>query len=867
MNTKRVLFSAMLVLAGSSHAQTLNGLVTGNYAGIAGLNFNPASIVDSRYKFDLNIAAAQVYFTNNYLYANPLIFAKRKLFREPYNGSFAAVKQDLIKPIEPPPNEKVFARQNAELQLPLSFMLTTGRKSAIALNMRNRNELAVGNLNPNTAKLLYEELDYAPLKGVPMNNDSFALKFMNWQEVGFTYGRILIDAQEHFFKAAVTAKWLGGNAAAFIQSDDLTVSLANPTTLSMNSPNIQYARTARADFDAFNRRDLFNNLESQNVGFDIGIVYEFRGKLRKYKYTDEDYMTQLRRDKNKYMLRLGAALNDIGYLQYNRLPLTRDHSANITNWDFSGLNANNLREWDSAYSKLVNYIPGGSEVLSVQLPTALLLNADLRLFGGFYINAAMQRRVNALGSYNKETTTQIIAPEWYAITPRFEGRFFGLYVPVVFRNNTRQIGATVRIGPFYAGSNNLLALIQNSQVPTADIHAGFRIPIGFGKPTKIQRAFEKSTGVKLSDAYEKSIDSSRQAVASLDSRLARIERAIDSGLFNPPTVVVNNYISDSAGTRTLISKVEQEQSKSTAANNKKATSTNQPKSSTPSALSKQQQDSLMREYQKMEDEARNNLRRQGIVSPEESSSRSAAKRAKRDEKNASKEKSNAAKQAKSDRKARDRADRQNAQYNRAVEQELRRMRQQQAVTNTALVTAITAGVVVDANKNQAVGSGQDTVVIRDTIVVTIRDTIYRRDTGSTTLQLVSRQPTTNTSGQTLQPNLSPTAQTVPELRKARVFFASGSAAIGQQYTQVLNQAAGWMHKHPERRVLLTGVTDATGSAAHNRHLAQKRIDAVKAAMAKRGIDASRFEIKIQVSDTKTTKASSNNRRVDMSVIR
>jgi hypothetical protein len=49
-------------------------------------------------------------------------------------------------------------------------------------------------------------------------------------------------------------------------------------------------------------------------------------------------------------------------------------------------------------------------------------------------------------------------------------------------------------------------------------------------------------------------------------------------------------------------------------------------------------------------------------------------------------------------------------------------------------------------------------------------------------------------------------------------------------------------------------------------LAQQRIDAVKKAFEQRGIDVSRFEQDIQVSDVKTNVPSSSNRRVDMRAI-
>jgi outer membrane protein OmpA-like peptidoglycan-associated protein len=825
----------LLLFNNPSIGQTLNGMSSGNYAGIAGLNFNPASIVDSRFKFDINIASGQYFFNNNFLVAKPLIFARRLLYNDPYNSSFDAVKKDLLRPIEPAPGGVVRARQHAEFQLPLSFMLTTGKRSAIAVNLRNRYELTVDNLNPQTASMFYNELNDKGNLGVAMNNDGFTNNFMNWQEIGFTYGRVLINANKHFIKAAVTAKWLGGNAASFIQADELSVTFKDPNTMSLSSPRIQYARTARADFDLFTRREMFSNLEDQAVGWDAGIVYEFRGRIGNFKYTDEDYASRLRRDKNKYTLRLGLALNDIGRLEYNRLPLTRNHSANISNWDFSPVKAHNLRDWDTAYSKMVNYIPGEDSTFSVRLPTAFIANADLHLFGGFYVNAAIQRSFAKLA---KETTTTLYAPEWFAVTPRFETRHFGLYIPLLIREEITQIGATVRLGPIYVGSNNLLALIQNPMVSSADVHAGFRIPIGYGKPTKLAKVIEKSSGLQLSDEFEKELDDTKLKQTELEKRIIYLEAMAD----NPPTVIVNNYITDSLGKQQVQTQVSQPQPKATAKTR-----------STGSTYSQAQVDSIKRETEKLRKEVEKKMKKEGVEPPKD------PKEKKQKKGKASKDGTVSNKKSKQAQKAEKRFQQESEQYNRAVEDELRRMRRQQAVGTTAMVGAVTANTIVDANNKTGT-----TEVIRDTIIVenVKTDTVYIRDTISVPIK--DTVPDTN-----LQPTVgvvAPASTQVPELRTARIFFASGSATIGKDYTKMLKTATAWMLKNPDKKVLLSGVTDATGSPQLNRRLAQQRIDAVKKAFELRGVDVSRFEEEIQVSDVKTNTPSSSMRRVDMKAI-
>src|SRR4051812_31422793 len=63
---KHLLLLLILLIPALSKAQDIIGFNTGNYAGINGIDINPASIADSRYKFDFSIGGGFT-FTNNYL--------------------------------------------------------------------------------------------------------------------------------------------------------------------------------------------------------------------------------------------------------------------------------------------------------------------------------------------------------------------------------------------------------------------------------------------------------------------------------------------------------------------------------------------------------------------------------------------------------------------------------------------------------------------------------------------------------------------------------------------------------------------------------------------------------------------------------
>ncbi|MGL6266888.1 MAG: hypothetical protein ACRC2O_03140, partial [Chitinophagaceae bacterium] len=506
--------------ATDANAQENIGMSTGNYGGVTTVWFNPASIADNRLKFDINIIGVNSYFANNYLLVKRDAFAKRLFFKEPYNSSFEAVKNDLIEETWPVKGN-VNGRVETSILFPLSFMLSTGKKSAIAFRMINRSVNQVDSLNPELARLFFNGLNYPDLNGKDIGVDSVNYRFLNWQEISFTYSRVMASSNHHFLKLGATVKWIGANAGGYIQSDNAIVNFRDSTTMSLSSPLIKYARTERADIGTFRRRDILNNLEDQSFGWEAGLVYEFRAKVKKFKYIDTDLQEQQRRDLNKYLVRIGLSIVDMGKFTLSKKPLTNDHSANIVNWDFSGVGAHNFSDFDTAYSKKINYIPDASPTFTYRLPAALIGNIDLHLMGGFYLNAAIKAPFDGF----KKTTDAFVSPNrWVAVTPRFEGRLFGIYVPVVKINKRTNIGATIRFGPFYLGSNNLSEIWSNETSFEGDFHAGFRIPVAYGKPSRLSKFAEsiltgKQDDISAKSSIQKQIDSLGREIYVLQSKL------------------------------------------------------------------------------------------------------------------------------------------------------------------------------------------------------------------------------------------------------------------------------------------------------------------------------------------------------------
>lgn len=791
-------------------AQEAIGMATGNYAGVSGIWFNPAIIADSKYKFDINLIGVNSYFNNNYLLVKNRTFARRLLFKEPYNSSYAAVKNDLIQE-KLPVNGKVFGRVESNILFPFSFMVTTGKKSAIAFTMNNRSVNKVDSMPQDLARLFYTELRDPSLYNRDIMIDSMQQNFLNWQEIGFTYSRVLLNSDHHFLKMGVTLKWLGALAGGYIQTDNAVVNFKDSNTMSLQSPLIHYARTETADLGQFKRKNLFNGFADQTFGWDAGLIYEYRAKVKKFKYLNENLEEQQRRDLNKYMFRLGLSIVDVGRFTLNKKPLTNDHSANIVNWDFSDVKASSFSEFDTAYSKQVDYINGAPGTFTYRLPTALIGNFDLHLFGRFYVNLAAKA---PLESFKKKADTHISPNRWIAITPRFEGKFLGVYIPVIRSNGETSIGTTIKLGPVYFGSNNLVEILTNESSYKADYHAGLRLSIPYGKPSKLSRSIENLVNGSRDTSYRSStqrqLDSLNKEVDQLKYRLNDTSR--NRGI----QIIINNdgvssaverYNDDSVVIRSRQS--ETELSKQAKYNEQQA------------AIS----DSLLTDL------ARKNLEVKQLKEDLAASSSSSGKKSKKNSRKSQKVETS----------------------NEDLEQEVSRLRRQMAIQNAALIGGgtVAAVAVADNKKDKKEALQADTIRIRDTAfqsAPTKIDTVFIRDT----MQLQH-----GPNDMHLKP--APIAPFEP------IYFAPGKSAVNEADKKRLQEIAREVNIHKDWQIVLTAMTDATGSVATNRKVASARCAAVSKILLQTGVDDHKIVINSKLADSSNATGSMNPRRVELKV--
>ncbi|MCP1676762.1 outer membrane protein OmpA-like peptidoglycan-associated protein [Natronocella acetinitrilica] len=101
-----------------------------------------------------------------------------------------------------------------------------------------------------------------------------------------------------------------------------------------------------------------------------------------------------------------------------------------------------------------------------------------------------------------------------------------------------------------------------------------------------------------------------------------------------------------------------------------------------------------------------------------------------------------------------------------------------------------------------------------------------------------------------------------------VLFATGSAELQPGADGNLNRLVDFLNEHPERRVLIEGHTDSVGSAESNQRLSQRRADAVRSHLVRRGLSQDRLSTSGMgedrpVASNETASGRQQNRRVEI----
>ncbi len=465
MKKKPLLLLGSLALTLSSLAQSFPGYRTSNYTGVNGVFFNPANIADNRFKWDVNV------FAINGFVGNDQAGLRFKDITKSFNAD--SLKSKLLTG-----KTNVNALSYVEVLGP-SFMISLSPKTSIALTTRTRVFSNVKDINGDLASSVIGNTSYNPGS---FSSPAGVVHATGWTEIGGSIAQVFTNKGSHnFLKGGITVKYLAGTADSYLYTNNFGATITPAPAGLTNIAGTVGFNTTNANFSDYKFNDFFK-FNGHGVGGDIGFVYEYRPNNTDYSmYVDDRFA-------NKYKLKIGVALLDVGRIKFNKSGNSAgEYSGNnsATAFDLTQFEGKSVSE----YKAILDANAGAGKAFSstgnnqnaaynVDLPTTIQANIDWMLVKGFGLNFAGQFTTNKMGSL------KLYYYNAYSFTPRWENRIFSVELPLSYNELTQfNAGLAFRIGPLFIGSGTVLsALVHDSK--QADLHVGIHFGIPYKKKIK-----------------------------------------------------------------------------------------------------------------------------------------------------------------------------------------------------------------------------------------------------------------------------------------------------------------------------------------------------------------------------------------------
>lgn len=539
---KRFAILAFLVTTSISYGQNYLGVHSSNYSGVMGTDLNPASFVDGRFKVDINLGSFNFGAWTNGAYFNTKDMPKwwTKSLKPDVNPSdendsyysdgsdgkpntnewndWAVIQTGtdslgnpeygfddsyLVRNYSATSDKTIGIYNNIQVDA-LNFMFHINPKIAVGFTGKFRSVTNLDDVDPTFATLLENDFlkdsaDAASMASMlwnnPFNEELLDFNHMSWMEYGVVYSQVIYDEKEHFLKGGAKLKYLAGTSAAYIHTDNFDYEVFNADTFASISGDFAYG-TSKNVVEMFGVGDegfSWNPLKSDSkfgMGGDIGFVYEWRPDWKEYKYDMDGETNIWRRDKEKYKLRAGLSVLDIGAIKFEKAYLSQDFSVNASMFDFRDPfdGDNSLEDIHKSIDTLIN-TPGSGvtqgtddeNTFTMQLPTAISLQFDYNIWKWFYVNVTGMINVQ-----NRKNPHRVRVPNQVSLTPSFDYEWATIGIPISYNSYSGfKAGLGMRLGPLTVGVTDFRTLFASGKVPGTEIYAGLRVPIAYVHPSDI----------------------------------------------------------------------------------------------------------------------------------------------------------------------------------------------------------------------------------------------------------------------------------------------------------------------------------------------------------------------------------------------
>lgn len=463
------------------HAQRYLGISTSNWSSTNQAYLNPANLADSRHRFTIDLASVNFGVDNN-----GGTLKASGAFDRFYSGD-TSKGLDKVFRFNDDKNFNLMA-PHAEVRGP-GFMYSINPKHTIALTTRVRAFNQLTDFDQKLYRTIADEA-YASANGdYAIQADRFNWNAHVWSEVGVSYGGVLYDNGKHALKGGITLRYLAGIGYINLNADNLDGRyVASSDSVYITNTNFTFASNIVDDEEELSSSltgskivdYFFGSKGGRGIGGDLGFVYEFRPDFMKYRYDMDGKNNLDDYSRNRYKLRLSAAVTDVGSIRYRKSNKQIRVSGN------GAFDGNELVDRIDNFTEFQNYLRQGGVTLEdtgetttrLRLPTAIVLSADYNIHNNIYANL----------TYAGNVVNQYAAGNYYysqiTITPRYDKRAYSIGVPISYSFVTKKmkLGIGARFGGFFFGSDDALAFTGSDKQNGVNFYMGGFVPINKRRP-------------------------------------------------------------------------------------------------------------------------------------------------------------------------------------------------------------------------------------------------------------------------------------------------------------------------------------------------------------------------------------------------
>jgi hypothetical protein len=459
---RRYFLLFFILLMKCLHAQEMLGIANSNYAGMMGVELNPASIVGAPYRWEVHILSLDVFAMNNYL------FLKKgsKAISSLRTGTSIPPDRVTYK------NTTIDKSANVQAFAKAPGFIYSNEKFGIALHAATRVALGARGVPYHLANFMKEGFDFTQQQKINYSGGDAKIAGMNWHELGLTVGMSLINNKSNYLAAGLSLNYLQGLNSFYLLVDNINYNVQSDSLWEIYLAKVEYGH-AMADPSAGTGGTALSK-KGSGIGGSLGFqFYRNRNPLAYNPCTKEKL--------KKYDYKIGFSLIDIGRIKFTKAAEKYVFNNVSTNWfGIDTVKIKGVSQTDVTFNNQFFGNPQEGLVAnkySIGLPAAASLQFDYAFSPFWYLNFTAIQRI-PFTDYTIRRANQL------SLTLRYERKRFELAIPYSFYDYFKhRVGVCLRYRFFVIGTDMIGPYTGKFDAYGLDIYFGIKIQ-GFGKCKK-----------------------------------------------------------------------------------------------------------------------------------------------------------------------------------------------------------------------------------------------------------------------------------------------------------------------------------------------------------------------------------------------